>query len=548
MAERDDTHIPTPRSEDDAAALSFPDLPRLELDELLTQLVDRAQEVLGTQGRLRGLLRANQLVTSDLTLTTVLHRTAEAARELVGARHAALDVVGPTGALVEFVHTGPDPEAAAGAGGARDAGRLDVPIRVRDEIFGHLHLVGGRFSAEDEELARALATTAGISVSNARLYESAGRRGEWLQASSAITRRLLADEDDGVRPLDVVAQSMRDVAGADLVAVVRPAEDGAGPDVLLRVEAMVGPVDQRRPVPPMPQHGSLPGRVFTTGEAVCVADAATAGDLGSVPWPDLDVGPVLAVPLVGSGRVLGVLCAARLCGRLSFSDVDVEMAGSFANQAALAVELAGARAEQARAAMLDERERIAADLADTVVQRMFSVGLTLQGALAGLGPGRAADRVRATVDDVDEIINQVRSTVFALQPGTGSDAAGFRDRLLDAVAQRTGRLGFEPALRFSGVVPEVLPGDLVQDLLDALCEALGNVADHARASSAEVEVTVGRNRLVLDVRDDGVGMHGAAPRRGLTDARRRAERHGGTLTISPCVPVGTCLSWSVPTP
>jgi signal transduction histidine kinase len=424
---------------------------------------------------------------------------------------------------------------------------LDVPIRVRDEIFGHLHLMGGRFSAEDEELARALAATAGISVSNARLYESAGRRGEWLQASSAITRRLLRDGDDGARPLDVVARSMRDVAGADVVAVVRPAEDGVGPDGLLRVEAMQGPVDQRRPVPPLPQHGSLPGRVFTTGEAVCVVDAA-AGDLGSVPWPDLDVGPVLAVPLVGSGRVLGVLCAARLSGRRSFSAVDVEMAGSFANQAALAVELAGARAEQARAAMLDERERIAADLADTIVQRLFSVGLTLQGALAGLGPGRAADRVRASVDDIDGIINQVRSTVFALRPGTGGDAAGLRDRLLDAVAQRTDRLGFEPALRFSGVVPEELPADLVQDLLDVLCEALGNVADHARASSAEVEVTAGRNRLVLDVRDDGVGMGSATPGRGLTDARRRAERHGGTLTISPCVPVGTCLSWSVPTP
>jgi signal transduction histidine kinase len=198
--------------------------------------------------------------------------------------------------------------------------------------------------------------------------------------------------------------------------------------------------------------------------------------------------------------------------------------------------------------MLDERERIAADLADTIVQRLFSVGLTLQGALAGLGPGRAADRVRATVDDIDEIINQVRSTVFALHPGTGGGAAGFRDRLLDAVAERTDRLGFEPALRFSGVVPEELPGDLVQDLLDALCEALGNVADHARASSVEVEVTAGRNRLVLDVRDDGVGMAGATPGRGLTDARRRAEGHGGTLTISPCVPVGTCLSWSVPTP
>ena len=224
----------------DAGALTFPDLPRLELDQLLGQVVERAQEVLGTQGRLRGLLRANQVITGDLALPVVLRRIADAARELVGARYAALGVIGPDGDLVEFVHVGmpadvveeigplPQGKGLLGAliedpqpirlgrigddprssgfppGHPPMASFLGVPIRIRDEVFGNLYLTDstrGQFSAEDAELATALAATAAAAIDNARLYQAARSRGEWLQATAAITRQLLspdpADPADG---------------------------------------------------------------------------------------------------------------------------------------------------------------------------------------------------------------------------------------------------------------------------------------------------------------------------------------------------------------
>jgi transcriptional regulator with GAF, ATPase, and Fis domain len=190
-------------------ALTFPDLPRLELDQLLGQLIERAQEVIATQGRLRGLLHANQLIVGDLALPTVLRHIVEAARELVGARYVALGVISPDGGLAEFVHTGMPDDAVERIGhlpqgkgllGAliedphpirlrritddpRSTGFppghppmssfLGVPIRLRDEVFGNLYLsesTRGEFSAEDEDLMKALAATAAVAIENARLY------------------------------------------------------------------------------------------------------------------------------------------------------------------------------------------------------------------------------------------------------------------------------------------------------------------------------------------------------------------------------------------
>ena len=225
--------------------LTFPDLPRLELDELLAQLVERAQEVMATQGRLRGLLRANQMITGGLALPTVLHRITVAARKLVGARYAALGVLAPDGGLAEFVHSGMDTadverigflpvgEGLLGAlidhpvpirltdltddprscgfppGHPPMTSFLGVPIRVRDEVFGNLYLTEstrGQFTAEDEELVTALAATAAAVIDNARLYETARARGEWLQATATITRRLLTAElPDPIEPLHLIA-------------------------------------------------------------------------------------------------------------------------------------------------------------------------------------------------------------------------------------------------------------------------------------------------------------------------------------------------------
>jgi signal transduction histidine kinase len=569
-------------------ALTFPDVPRLELDQLLGQLVERAQEVLVTQGRLRGLLHANQTILGDLALPVLLRRIAEAARELVGARYAALGVIAPDGHLAEFVHVGMAPDAVQEIGhlpqgkgllGAliedpqpirlrriaddpRSSGFppghppmesfLGVPIRVRDEVFGNLYLAEatkGEFTAEDQELSKALAATAAAAIENSRLYEAARSRGEWLQASAAITRQLLS-ADQG-RPLQLIAERSLEIAHADLVSVVLPRNDaeqaeGGEAGHELSVEVAVGTGAETLRGMLVPLHGSFAGRVFTTGEPLRVPTPDELPGLASLASGRLDVGPVLVVPLVGTHRIHGVLTAARLRGRPAFTAEDLDMAAGFANQASVAVELAEARAEQQRAAMLDERDRIAADLHDHVIQRLFAAGLSLQGVAASLSPGRASDRIVSTIDDLDNTISQIRSTIFQLQLVAPRDDPRIRARLLDVASDAAAALGFEPAVRFAGPIEDTLPSEIAADMVAVLREALSNIARHARASWAEVEVTAGADLLTLEVSDDGVGMRPPTRLSGVANLRRRAERHGGTLTLAPREPAGTRLSWSIP--
>ena len=562
----------------DAVELTFLDLPRLELDQLLAQLVDRAQEVMATQNRLRGLLRATQAVTSGLSLPVVLHRIADAARELVGARYAALGVLAPDGGLAEFVHVGMDDRQAVRIGhlpegkgllgaliedpqpirlaritdDSRSCGFppahppmtsfLGVPIRIRDEVFGNLYLAEsgrGEFTAEDEELIKALAATAATVIDNARLYEAARERGEWLQASASIARRLLSADLDEIESLRLIAEHSRAVAHADLVTVLLP-DDGEN----LRVEVAVGAAAEGVAGLRMPRAGSLSGRVFTTGTALRMAAPDERADLQAAVPDALDAGPVLVVPLVGSHSTHGVLSVVRLRGRAAFTTEDLDMATGFANQASVALELARARADQQRAALLDERERIAADLHDHVIQRLFASGLSLQALAATLHPGGATDRVLTTVADLDATISQIRTAIFALQQPPQGTPRGRRARLLDVVTDVAPALGFEPAVRFSGLL-DTLPDGVADDLLAVLREALTNAARHAHATGVEVELTATADRLTLEVRDDGTGIGDTTRRSGLANLSHRAERHGGALTVG-SGPAGTRLVWTVP--
>jgi signal transduction histidine kinase len=571
---------------DHVTELTFPDLPRMELDQLLRQLVERAQEVMATQGRLRGLLRATQMINGGLTLPVVLHRIAEAARELVGARYAALGVLAPDGGLAEFVHTGMPPELVARIGhlpqgkgllGAlienpepirlarisddpRSCGFppghppmtsfLGVPVRVRDEAFGNLYLAEstrGAFNADDEELTRALAATAAAVIENARLYEAARARGEWLHASAAITRRLLSADLDDVEPLRLVAEHGCEVAQADLVTVLLP--DPAEP-LGLCVEIAVGTAAIDLGGLRVPVDGSLPGQVFTTGTPMRIGSPDEHPGLRSVVSDGLDAGPTLVVPLLGSHSVDGVLMAVRRHGRPAFTAEALEMATGFANQASVALELARARADRHRAALLDERERIAADLHDHVIQRLFASGLSLQALAATLGPGQAADRLRGTVADLDTTITQIRTAIFQLQQVPSATPRGLRARLLDVVADVTPALGFDPAVRFAGLI-DTLPEAASLDLLAVLREALTNTARHAQATAVEVAIIATARRLTVEVRDDGVGIGDTGRRSGLAHLQHRAERHGGALDLGPPEtgsgdPAGTRLTWSIP--
>jgi signal transduction histidine kinase len=555
----------------------------MELDELLIQLVGRAQEVMATQGRLRGLLRATHLVSGDLALPAVLRRIVEAARELVGARYAALGVIAPTGGLAQFVHSGMDaatvtlvghlPEGKGLLGAliedphpirlrhihddARSSGFpaghppmesfLGVPIRIRDEVFGNLYLaesVRGEFSAEDEELTAALAATAAVAIENARLYASARRRGEWLQASATITRELLSSPDEGGQPLQSVADRTRDIADADLVLLLLPVDESPDADLAVAVAAGAGGETLRGARAGLA--GTLPGHVAREGQAVLVEAIDERGPLLSAAPGPMDAGPVLAVPLLGTDRVHGVLCAVRWSGRTAFAETDLAMAASFASHAAVAIELADARAEQQRAAMLDDRQRIAADLHDHVIQRLFAAGLTLQTVAGSMRGGPMADRLTTTIGNLDETIRQIRTTIFQLQQEPQSADPGVRGRLLAVATEVAQVLGFEPGIRFSGVLEDVLPEPLVADVVAVLREALTNVGKHARARSAEVDVIARDGRLALVVADDGVGIGRPERSSGLANLRRRAEERGGEFAVEPRQPSGTVLTWSVP--
>ncbi len=563
-----------------AAPLTFPDLPRLELDQLLTQLVDRANEVMGTQGRLRGLLHANQMIVGHLALPVVLRRIAEAARELIGARYAALGVIAPDGYLSEFIHVGMEPGTVERIGrlpqgkgllGALidepQAIRLDciaddprssgfpknhppmtnflgVPILVRDEVFGNLYLTEstrGEFTEDDEALAKSLAATAGVAIENARLFEAARTRQEWLQATAAITRQLLSDDPGD--PLRLIAERTREIAKADLVTVVRPTgTDGAD----LKIDVAVGTGSPELVGLRLPVDGSLSGQVFTTGEALRMSGPSNQRGLALALSAELELGPVLVVPLGGSVRMHGVLTVARVSGRPAFTAEDLDMASGFANQAAVAVELADARDEKQRAAMLDERERIAADLHDHVIQSLFAAGLTLQAVAGRLHPGPSTDRILSTINGLDDTIRQIRTSIFQLSQAPKTGQPSLRSRVLDAVADVTPGLGFEPSVRFSGPIEDVPAGELSDDMVAVLHEAMSNVARHAGASAVSADIIAAVDRLTIEIRDNGHGMGDSTRRSGLANLRRRAERHGGSMDLLPVEPSGTKLRWSVP--
>jgi signal transduction histidine kinase len=554
-------------------------VPQLRLDDLLTQLVDRAQEALQTQERLRKLVAANQAIVGDLDLTTVLRRIVEAACELVGAQYGALGVIAPDGdGLEAFVHVGMDEEDARRIGhlpqgkgllGAliddpypirldridqdpRSVGFpeghppmesfLGVPVRVRDEVFGNLYLSNsskGHFDEDDEALVMSLAATAGVAIDNARLFQRSRRRQEWLAASAEVTRRILAAGDEGA--VHTIVETVRRLADARMVALLRPAGDGAE----VRVLAAVGEGTDRLVGERFPVAGTLSRAVLETGEPVLVDDAAEGRVDGSFLAEVATVGPVMLVPLVASERVRGVLMTGRRFGSRRFNEVDLEMATTFATHASLALEVADARLDQERMALLEDRTRIAQDLHDHVIQQLFAAGMTVQGVAVGITDPARARMLDKVVDTLDDAVKQIRTSIFQLRPPTHGGAS-LRASVLQAVTDVVPALGFEPRVTFDGPVDAVSDDALSADVLAVVREALSNTAKHAAAGSATVHLHATAASLDVTVADDGTGLAGSR-RSGLANLRDRAERRGGRLLVNEPPPDrGTRLFWSVP--
>ena len=572
--------------DDNSSAPLFSDVPKLDLDDLLRQLIERAQDMQTTQGRLRGLLRANRTIVGNLALPVLLRRIVEAACELAKARYGALGVVDASGGLEQFVHVGatedeverighlPQGKGLLGAliddprpirlntmaDDARSVGFPDghppmtsflgVPVRVRDEVFGNLYLTecsNGAFTPEDEELVSALAATAGVAIENARLYEEARRRQEWLQASTEVTQQLLSA--DGEEPLLLIARQACHIADADVVTVVLPTADRQ--QLIVEVAAGVGA--ERLTAVSFPIKDTLVGLAFDSGQPALIGDEHEHPLYTVHLSKILSVGPVMVLPLGGSQRVRGALVIARSRGRHRFAAADLEMSTTFASHAAIALELADARADQQRIVLLEDHERIARDLHDHVTQRLFAIGLTVQSVANLLGTDERATRLTRVVSDIDETIRQTRTSIFQLRGPLGPETGTVRTRLLSVAAEVSPLLGFEPQIRFAGPIDAVVPEPLVDDLVAVLREALTNAARHARAHRVEVDVDATITSLSLRVTDDGVGIGDTQRRSGLANLRQRAELNGGSFTLStgrseasPPTPEGTRLRWTIP--
>ncbi|MFW5898992.1 MAG: GAF domain-containing protein [Jiangellaceae bacterium] len=557
-------------------------LPQLPLDELLTELQARLEAVRDARDGMHALLDAVVAIGHELDLEVVLRRIVEAATRLVEARYGALGVIGDDGELAQFVPVGitedeieqieewPHGRGLLGllikepqtlrlpdiAGHPESYGFpeghppmrtfLGVPIRVRDEVFGNLYLTektGGReFDEQDEVIINALATAAGVAVENARLYEETRRREAWLDASAELTRSLLSGSGPG-DAYTLVATRARDMSDAEVAAVAVPGEGST----TLRIVTVVGEGYEELAELEFPVEGTIAGSVLGTGEARMITNFDGEPEEAPVVsrFPN---GPIFLVPLGAVEDVRGVLFVGKAEGRSVFPSAVMRLLEAFAAQAAVVLELAEARREAERYSLIDDHARIARDLHDVVIQRLFATAMTLSGAARLIDQTEAASRVHSAVDDLDETIRQIRSTIFALQTTEPSGGGRLRSRVTRIVDAATEQLGFAPSLRMEGLLDTDVPDDLADEVAAVLQEALSNVVQHARASSVAVRVELAAGDLMLTVSDDGVGLPEGGRRSGLANLASRADRRGGSFEVSSGADDGTVLRWHVPVP
>lgn len=508
----------------------------------------------GDDARLHALVDAIVSTSAELDIATVLQRVVRAACELTGARYGALGVLGEHEGLREFVHHGLD-DATRARIGHLPTGRgvlghviddprplrlhelsahprsvgfprhhppmrtfLGVPVRAHGEVYGNLYLTDKEcdgevtdFTAADESVVVALAAAAGVAVDHAEAYRRVREHERWLEAAAACTAAITGERgpervlDDVLRVAAGTARARAGACWTDRDGVPVPLRDAAGAHapVLLALD-----------------------------------DGSAAG----LPGP----GWVLVAALRSSHRWLGALALSwpREAGRAA-PEVDRAMVGAFVEQVALAIDVAAAHTDRARLAVLEERDRIARDLHDMVIQRLFAIGLGLQGAAQDAVRPDVAARLEQAVDDLDETIKDVRASIFRLRPRATGAGGGLRAGLDAEVARARENLGFLPRLRTEGVTVTV-PEDVAADALAVVREALANTARHAGARSALVEVVVGAD-LVVRVVDDGAGVPAAGGRRsGLANLEHRALRHGGTFAVGAAPGGGTAVAWTVP--
>jgi signal transduction histidine kinase len=572
----------------ESGAASRPEvLPHLRLDELLAELQTRLQVLLGVRDQMRGLLEAVVAIGSGLDLQVTLRRIVETAVGLVDATYGALGMIGENKRMAQFIPVGltedeisridhwpegrgllglliDDPRplrvadiCAHPASSGFPAGHppmrsfLGVPVRVRDKVFGNLYLTGkrdgGEFTEDDEAILVALGAAAGVAVENARLYEAAQQQHRWIQASAEVTTRLLSGSEP-VNVLEEVTRKARELSGADLAVLALPNEEGRG---LTIAHAHGDGADAARGLV-LPAGQSLSSRVLSTGEPLTTADFSADERASAAARKAMShIGAAVVFPLGAPGNVRGVLTVGRRHGAPSFPASRVGVVASFAAQAGVALELAARRADAERLSLYEDRDRIATDLHDLVIQRLYATGMSLQGAMPMIARPEVASRIRSAVQAMDDTIKDIRTTIFALQARDSGGQPDLRGQVLGLVEEMTGVLGFAPSLRLGAGLSGQVSGEAAEQALAALREALSNAARHAGATQVDVTVDAEADGLLtVRVTDNGTGIPVGGRRSGLRNLASRAEKLGGELRLEPAAPgaamPGTRLEWRVP--
>jgi signal transduction histidine kinase len=531
--------------------------------------------------RVERLIEAGLALSAEVSLDAVLQRIVEIAAEITGATYGALGVLAPSGdRLVEFVTTGVTPEGRAAIGdlpvghgllglliteakplrlatiGAHPksvgfpahhphmTSLLGAPVMSRGRVFGNIYLTDKRaaseFSKEDEQILITLAAQAGVAIDNARLHAEALARELIVEAFREITTATL-EGAGAAEALRVIGRRARELLGAATATVATPDVSGT-----LLIEVADGLHSGDLLGQQFPTDGSLSGRVIESGKPLVLEDAAQGE--GYHPASELrDMGPMVLVPLIESGgRTFGTLSAINRRGERRFTDEDASLLGSLGNQAVLALEYARAQRGASRVAVLEDRERIAKELHDGVIQSLFAVGMGLEGTALISSDEQLAGRLEGAVGEIDRVIRDLRNYIFGLRPGILADR-----QLSEAL-----RLVGDEFQQRSGVLTVVDVDDTIAselassaaDLLQVAREALSNVGRHAEAATCRLSLYRDDSRAVLELDDDGAGFDASDAQRGdgLSNIEQRAEAMRGTFSIESEPGKGTTLRLAVP--
>jgi signal transduction histidine kinase len=550
----------------------------MRLPELLDEVQDRLDTIARTQGRVQHLLDAFLSVSTGLDLDSTLRRIVTAAADLVDARYGALGVLDHGGGLAAFIHVGIDDELAARMGHLpegkgvlgllitepyplriTDLGQhaasvgfppnhpemhsfLGVPVLVRGEVYGNLYMTEkahGEFSQEDEAILTALAGAAGIAIDNARLYEETEVRRRWLAALSEV-RAALLDATSPADALNLITEQVASLTDADATWLLLGPDPGDGS---YTVTAQAGAhLEETTGAQVHPSTGSVL-------QAVEAAESVVSVEVSGLPYegPNDHIawGPCLGIPLRGTHADGAVVIVGRHAGASPFDGSITPFITAYADQAAAALDKAAQQRLARQVGIYEDRDRIARDLHDLVIQRVFAAGLALQAVLPRVTDVDARRRVQGVIEQLDGTVRDIRTTIFDLQTADAdAHEDSLRRRVLDVVMEECGD-SLQPTVRMSGAVDNLVTGDLAADVEAVVREAVSNVARHSGGSHVTLTLDVADDVLV-EVVDDGRGIDVRAARSGLRNLEARARKRGGSASVEPLPDGGTRLRWFVP--